>query len=170
MSANQNRTPISESQFQMWRCMIALAHSDGTVAPQEKAYLDRVIASLDRVYGLSPAHKQQIADDFASPKSVASILPLVTEPQYRAALVDFGEVLAWADDEVSVDEEAIIKSLRAGAMGSVDLARLRADVVRARTDAGVAHDAEMKAARRVGSPVLRALDRVLGKLGVSLLD
>ena len=40
---------FSKSQFYMWRAVIAIAHADGEVQAEERAYIARVISNLDRV-------------------------------------------------------------------------------------------------------------------------
>ena len=162
---------MSESQFQMWRCVIAIAHTDGQLQQAEREYLGKVFASLERVHGLTPAQQKSIADDMAHAKQVTDILPLVTEPQYRGLLVHFGETLAWADNELSLGEEDILKKLHAGQMAAVDLNQLRADVKRHMVADTAAHDKEMQALRNgTKSPILRALDRVAGKLGFDIFS
>jgi len=163
----QNKLPLSDSQFNMWRCVIAIAHADGKLQPEELEYLERVFARLDQVHGLTPEQKNAFSRELAQPRKIADLLPLVTEPQFRGALIHFGEVLAWADNEVSVDEENILKSLRAEHLGKMDMDTLRAEVKNEIATAAARHDAEMKAlkGKAAKSPIVRAIDWVLDELG-----
>ena len=165
-----NKREISDSQFNMWRAVIAIAHADGTVQPEEKAFLDKTLAKLDAVYNLSDAQRKTLTDEMQAPQSIATLLPLITEPENRSMLVHFGEILAWADNEISVDEEAILKKLHAGQMDSVEMNRLRADVRRQSEAQTQDHAAQM---RKIHDdkrhPLFRAVDRICGALGFDLL-
>lgn len=169
----RDKTPMSDSQFHMWRCVIAIAHADGHISEEEQRYLDRAFESLDRVHGLTDAQRAAFDDDIRHAKKLGDLLPLVTEPEYRATLVQIGQMMAWADDELSEDEEHILKSLHAEQLAKVDLDRLRQDV-RNRVEAEkTAHDMKMTALRQTGaarSPVLRAVDGFLGRLGFNIFD
>lgn len=167
----KNKLPLSESQFQMWRAVIAIAQADGKIQPEERAQIDRALGALDRVHGLTEAQKKTVNDDFAAPKKVASILPLITEPQFRGELIHFAQAIAWADNELSVDEEGILTALKAGQMTVVDQNQLRADVKKHLADTKAAHEKDMQSIRAntEKSPFIRALNRLLSKAGIDIL-
>jgi len=166
-----NKLAISDSQFAMWRAVIAIAHADGKVQPEERAYLDKTLKKLDAVYNLSDAQRKLLADDMVTPQKVSALLPAITEPQYRSMLIHFGEILAWADNEISVDEEAILKKLHDGQLGGLDLERLRAEVQKDATAQNKEHADEMKKIRTdKRTPIFNGLDRLLRMLKIDILD
>src|SRR5574337_389569 len=91
--------PISNSTFYMWRCIIAIAHADGMIQEQERAYIQKIIDNMDRVYGLTPAQKAAFASDLnaSKPQNIADLLRNINDPACRAQLVYFGGLLARAD-------------------------------------------------------------------------
>ena len=164
---------MSASQYQMWRGVIAIAHADGKVQDEERAYLKKVFQNLDRVYGLTLAQRNELDDDMLNPKSLADILPKIPEPQYRGMLIHFGEVLVWADNQVSAEEEDVIKKLYAGQMSSIDEGKLRAEVKAQLAATKAEHDHTLEKIHATGarkSPLFRGFDRLLRKLGIDILE
>ena len=164
---------IDNSLFNMWRCVIALAHADGKVQDEERAYLTKIIDNLGRVYGLTPEQQRIFADDLAKPRKISDLLPLVTNPEHHGQLIYFGENLVWADGELSVREEAIVKKLHDDQMKSLDVEKLRAEVRRELVAHATDYAAEKKKVRAEAQkrhPVFRALDHLLLKLNIDILD
>lgn len=163
---------ISPSLYNMWRCVICIAHADGIIQPEERTYLEQIFANLDRTYGLTPTQKMTLAADLEIPQNLADLLAKVTEPEYRGMLIHFGTILANADGIVTEDEERILNMLHAQQMDSIDADKLREDIRRdmeehrAELDAEVA---ELRADARGKSPVLKSLDRMLKKLGIDMI-
>lgn len=163
---------ISPSLYNMWRCVICIAHADGIIQPEERAYLEQIFANLDRTYKLTPTQKMTLAADLEIPQNLADLLAKVTEPEYRGMLIHFGTILANADGIITEDEERILDMLHAQQMDSIDAEKLREDIRkdmeehRAELDAEVA---ELRADARGKSPVLKALDRMLKKLGIDMI-
>lgn len=164
---------VSESLYNMWRCVICIAHADGIIQPEEREYLEKIFTNLDRTYGLTPTQKMTLAADLEIPQNLADLLVKVKEPEYRGMLIHFGTILANADGIITEDEERILNMLHAQQMDSIDADKLREDIRkdmeehRAELDAEVA---ELRAETRGKSPVLKALDRMLKKIGVDMLN
>jgi hypothetical protein len=164
---------MSDSQYQMWRGVIAVAHADGKVQDEERAYLKKVFQNLDRVYGLTLAQRNELDDDMLNPKSLGDILPKITEPQFRGMLIHFSEVLVWSDNEVTAEEEDVIKKLYAGQMSSIDEGKLRAEVKAQLAASKAEHDHALDKIHATGarrSPLFRAFDRILRKVGIDILE
>lgn len=164
---------ISESLFYMWRCVVALAHADGEVQPEERAYIEKIIGNLDRVYGLTPEQKKTFEGDLAKAHKLTDLLPHVKEPQDRAALVYFADIVVWADGVLSEDEEKLLKQLHDEQMSKVDMNRTRTLIEADRIKRAVEYDTETKKLRveaEKRSPTFAALDRLLRKFGIDMLE
>lgn len=171
-AAVNNKPGIPSSLFAMWRCVICIAHADGIIQPEERNYLEKVFANLDRTYGLTPTQKLTLAADLEIPQNLADLLTKVTAVQDRGLLIHFGTILANADGVVTEDEERILEMLRAQQMDSVDAEKLREDIRRDMELHRAELDAEVAAIRSEAhgrSPVLRALDHMLKKLGIDMM-
>ena len=172
-SPTPGKQKISDSLFNMWRCVIALAHADGEVQSQERAYIERIIGNLDRVYGLTPEQKKTYADDLAAAPSLKDLLPLVKEPQDRASLVYFADIIVWADGTLSEEEEKLLKQLNNEQMAKVDMNRTRVLIEADRIKRAVEYERETTKLRTEAgkrSPTFAALDRLLRKFGIDMLE
>jgi uncharacterized membrane protein YebE (DUF533 family) len=170
---NNGKEGISPSLYNMWRCVICIAHADGIIQPEERQYLEQVFANLDRTFGLTPTQKMTLAADLEIPQNLADLLAKITEPEYRGMLIHFGTIIANADGIVTENEERLLDMLHAQQMDSIDAEKLREDIRRDmeehknELDADVA---EMRADVRGRSPVLKALDRLmLKRFGIDML-
>lgn len=164
-SGNQT---FSKSQFYMWRAIISLAHADGEVQAEERAYLDKIIANLDRAYTLTPEQKKAFADDLQSPQKIENMVEQIDDPQYRGTLITLGVTLVWADGVVTAEEEAVLEKLHAGQMSTLNSDKLRAELKNGMEKRRADYLAE-SAKDRGGSKLFRALDHVLLKMGIDLL-
>lgn len=119
---------IPQGLYAMWRCVICIAHADGIIQPEERTYLEKIFANLDRVYGLTPTQKITLSSDLEVPQNLADLLTKVREPEYRSMLIYFGTLLANADGTVTEDEDKLLSMLHAQQMDSLDADQLREDI------------------------------------------
>lgn len=162
---------LNESLFNMWRCVICIAHADGVVQAEEREYLERTVSALERSHGMSPTQKVTLMSDLETPQNLADILPKVTEPQYRGLLIHFGNIMAHADGIVTEDEERLLDMLHAQQMTDIDAEKLRADIQKDMEEHRLELEQETKDLRddRLGgSPLLKTMDRLLKKIGISV--
>lgn len=168
-SAPQSGKTLSTSMFYMWRCVITIAHADGRIDAQERAYLNKVFAGMDRAYGLTPEQKKAFADDIDNPKDIAELLPYINDPAVRGQLIYFGGLMAMADGHKDPREDAILKKLRADQLASLDMEAIHAQVKTAVADEMFQHDLRMSAIRpQKGLSAI--LDRLLLRLGIDGLE
>jgi uncharacterized membrane protein YebE (DUF533 family) len=161
--------PVSTSTFYMWRCIIAIAHADGTVQPEERAYIEKIIANMDRVYGLTDAQKKTFEEDFKTPQSIPELITHINDPQVRAQLIYFGGLLAHADGHVAPEEDIILKKLHADQMAGLDMEQIRKQVKEHVDDEMFHHDLQ-QSMLRPQKGLFRLLDAFMLRFGIDLLD
>lgn len=162
--------PIDTSTFYMWRVMIALAHADGRVDETERAYLSRVFANMDRVYGLSDEQKKTFQSDIDNPamQSIPDLMRYINDPAVRGQVIYFGGLLARADGVVDPREDDILKKLRADQMSSLDMEQIRGHVKEAVASEMFQHDLKIKALRPQKG-ITGLIDHMLLRLGIDVL-
>lgn len=163
---------IPQGLYAMWRCVICIAHADGIIQPEERTYLEKIFANLDRVYGLTPTQKITLSSDLEVPQNLADLLTKVREPEYRSMLIYFGTLLANADGTVTEDEDKLLSMLHAQQMDSLDADQLREDIrldIEKRKAELESETAALRADASGNSPILKALDKLLGKIGIDFL-
>lgn len=161
---------LSDNLYNMWRCIICIAHADGIVQPEERQYLEKVFQNLERIHGMTPTQKVTLMADLETPQNLADLLVKVTEPEYRSMLIYFGNILAHADGIVTEDEEHVLQMLHAQQMEDIDAEKLREDIRRDMEVHRAEVEKELEDIRKEShgrSPVLRALNKIMSKLGIS---
>lgn len=161
--------PISTSTFYMWRVIIAIAHADGRVQDEERAYLKRIFANMDRVYGLTAEQKTAFESDLTTPQSIPDMMRYINDPSCRGQLIYFGGLLARADGVLDPKEDEILKKLRADQLASLDMDRIRKDARDAVADQIFRHDIAMQE-YRPQKGLCAVLDSLLLRLGIDLMD
>lgn len=155
----------------MWRVIIAIAHADGMLHEQERAYLNRIIGNMDRVYGLTDEQRNTFAGDLAStkPQSIPDLMRYINDPAARGQVIYFGGLLARADGVMDPREDEILKKLHADQMASLDMDQIRADTKKAVADEMFRHDLKMSEIRPQRG-LVAVLDSLLLRLGIDVLD
>lgn len=160
---------MNESLFNMWRCIVCIAHADGIIQPEERIYLENIFQNMQRVHGMTPTQKVTLLADLETPQNLSGLLPKVTDPQYRGQLLYFGTLLAHADGVLTEDEERVLDMLRAQQMEDIDADNLREEIRKDMEEHRAELERELEEIKRQSdgrSPVVRAIGRVLDKLGL----
>jgi len=98
---------LSDSKFNMWRTVTALAHSDGVFHRDEEDYLLQIFDNLK----LSKEQREILAADVKVAQDPAKLHGLITEPADRAQVTYFGRILLWADKDFDHTEEEVLEKL-----------------------------------------------------------
>jgi tellurite resistance protein len=163
--------PVSTSSFYMWRVIIAIAHADGRVQDEERAYIQRIVANMDRVYGLTDDMKATFKSDLDNPEmqNIAELMSHINDPAIRGQVVYFGGLLARLDGVMDPREEQILEKLHTDQMSSLDMEQIHAHVKEAVADEMFKHDLKISELRPQHG-ITGALDHMLLRLGIDVLD
>lgn len=162
---NFEQNTISDSKIHMFRCMIAIAHSDGVYCEAEGDYMRTLMSKQDPP--LSDAQRETLEDDMVNPKDIEDLLPEVSQPEDRGQVVYFSRLMAYKDGELHPSEEDLIERLHANAMDGLDMEALRADVQKA-VALNMEQHKEIIEETSVKSSVFRAFDRIMASMGFDL--
>ncbi len=108
---------VSDSRFNMWRSVIAVAHADHKLTDEEVSFIREKIEKC----GCDTDQTETLYEDLLKPASLADVLPKVTEPADRSMLVYYARLLAWADDEYAEAEEMLLNMMRDNALSQINL-------------------------------------------------
>ncbi len=169
-SAQPAKRPITDSMFNMWRAIIVMAHADGVIHEKEQEFFDKVFANMARSYDLTPAHMDTFAKDLKVAQPIEALLPKITDPELRSLLLYFSQVVAWIDGHLSPDESELLKKLhnafgKGAEMGEV-MARIRQEMA----DQMFKRRTDLQSQRPDRNPLFYALDALLIRLGIDLID
>ena len=117
---------ITDSTFQMLRCVIVVAHADNIVKESERAFLRTLVAHIQRGLTLTAAHMARLEEDLRVPQDIENLLPGVVDRSDREQLVLFAGLLAQADGEMHPNEEAVLRKIKAHNAAATGSSFLRA--------------------------------------------
>lgn len=164
-SLQQPKQPVGTSQFYMWRCVVAIAHADGLVQAEERAYLNKIFGNM----ALTPEQKSAFDSDLQTPQDISQLLAHINEPEWRGQLIYFAGLLARADGVVDPAEEHLLEKLHSDQMASLDMDQIRADVKKAVANEMFQHDLKMSEIRPQHG-LTRILDSLLLRMGIDILE
>jgi len=167
------KPPLSTGMFYMWRCLIAVAHADGRMGMEELDRLEKIFDNLLAYFNLTEEQRHTFAYDLHQPRDIDALFSRVNEPEARDMLFGFAEEMAWADGVLDAGEEEVLRRLRLKNPENFDREELRreirADIERHKTEWN-AERAAMRQTARGRNPFFYAVDVILTKMGIDILD
>lgn len=122
---------LDERQFQVWRAVVAMTHTDGRVQAAEK---DWVLGCLDQL-GAEGPQKDQLIRELEQPQALAAILAGLSEPKDLAHVVHLANLLFRADQKLDANEAKIYAQLMQTSMNRVNMGELLATIAKIRAEA-----------------------------------
>ena len=169
-SAQPAKRQVSESLYYMWRCIIVMAHADGVVHEKEQEFFDKVFTNMARAYALTPEQQATFVSDLKTAQNIDELLPHVKDPEFRSLLLYFSQVVAWIDGNLSPDESELLRKLHAAFGKGTDtnevMQKIRADIA----DQMFKRKSDLQSKQLERNPLFYALDALLMRLGIDLLD
>lgn len=167
-SAAARGRSVSHSLLHMWRVVIAIAHADGHLHPDERAYFERIIINLRQREGLSAQQEDILRNDLDVEQNIGDLMRQINDPAMRANVFYFGRILANIDGDMHPDEEAVLKRLHLEHMESIDMTAVRSEVATIIKSEMTAHNENIESLRYTKG-FMGALDRLLLWLGIDVL-
>lgn len=162
------KKPVSDSMFNMWRCIIMVAHADGVIHEKESEFFEKIFASMAKVYALTGEHHQTWEEDLATVQSIEPLLAKIVDPEYKSMLLYFSQVVAWVDGNLSPDESSLLKKLHNSLMPNGPTEKIMADIRADIANRVMTRKETEKTLQR--NPLYYALDALLIRLGVDLIE
>ncbi len=161
---NFDKDIVSNSKFHMLRCVIAMAHQDGEVCDEERAYM----TAMARHLPLSDDQRATIMDDLDDAKDVADMFRNINEPKYRGQVCYFARLMAFKDGVLDPSEQDLLDKLHAMATSGIDMDAIRADAQAAVGMRMAQHEINIDKFRPHGG-LFGLFDQMLMAMGVDLM-
>ncbi len=118
---------VGTSKFYMLRCLIAMAHADGIVCDQERAYMSALISRLP----LNHEQRATLESDLDNEQPIESLLPYINDPKFRGQIPYFARLMAMKDGVMHPEEDALLKKMHAFAIDGLDMDQIRKETQKA---------------------------------------
>lgn len=107
---------LTQSQFSMWRTIVALIHVDGKVTSGESQHLIETFKKLP----FTEEQKKTLADDVKTPQNIDLLFGQITTPADRSQFIYFARLLFWSDGDLAQQEHEVLKRLGEKVMSQVN--------------------------------------------------
>jgi uncharacterized membrane protein YebE (DUF533 family) len=160
---------VSASKFTMLRCLVAMAHADGVVTDEERAY----VSALANRMSLTNEQRTTLERDLVHAQDVGDLFRHINDPNYRSQVLYFARLMAFKDGILHPSEQEMLDKLHALATDGLDMSAIRAEVQRvvetkmAQHDIVIDHNRPKKGEHFI--PWMQWLDEILLRLGIDLL-
>lgn len=120
----RNKPDVDSDELYMFRCLIAIAHSDNAFEKPEREFIQNIIdGNL-----LNNDQRQILESDISAPQQIEDLFPHIKNPIHRSQVVHFARVMAYRDGELEAQENTILNKLHANAMKHVDKDAIQVEV------------------------------------------
>lgn len=166
----QSQAPkFDNEKFNMWRCIVAMAHADNIVMEDEKEYLKNIFDKMKDNTDMAEEHYQILLEDIETPQNVDHLMADLNAPECQSQVVYFARVLAHKDGNLHPTEAQLIEKLRANALEGKNLEEIKKQVASNIQEEMVAIELEGDSQRETTGP-FGVIDKIALKLGIDLMD
>lgn len=166
---NFEQDNVSNSKFHMIRCLIAMAHADGVICDEERAYISALMNRLP----LKDDQRDTLENDLTHAQDVGYLFARINDPRYRGQVVYFARLMAYKDGNLHPSEQELLDRLHAMATDGLDIETIRADAKRAVEKELFIHDISIDKNRVTKHghfiPYFQWLDEILLAIGIDLM-
>lgn len=111
---------MTDSRFYMWRALFALTHADAVVTPEERGFMNRVLAEET----FNEAQKAILEQDMQQKHDVTALFTKITDQQDRSQFFHYARTLVWCDGDFGEEEQQLLLKLQKSHFQSVDFETL----------------------------------------------
>ncbi len=122
--SEENNAVVSESRFNMWRAIFAMAHADDIVSEEETKFMKEAIERYD----FSDKQREVLELDIKSPQHVGTSFSRITDSQDKSDFFTFARLMAWCDGDFDEQEQLILTELKKVHIKTLDFDTLVKDV------------------------------------------
>ncbi len=108
---------VTESRFNMWRAVFAMAHADGIVTDEEAEFMDEYLNNVD----FTDEQKAVLRADIKDPQNVGEMFAQITEQSDRSQFFYFARLLAWCDGDFDAQEQEILDKMKISHVSGLDM-------------------------------------------------
>ncbi|PCJ99397.1 MAG: hypothetical protein COA45_04990 [Zetaproteobacteria bacterium] len=160
---------VSNSKLYMLRCLIVMAHADGNICEDERAYMSALMNRLP----LTKEQRDTLESDFDNQEDIGNLFRHINDPRYRGQVVYFARLMAHKDGIMHPSEQDLLDRLHSAATDGLDINAIRAETKKAVGAELAIHDINVDSNRptKHGHPIpyFQLLDEFLLSLGIDLM-
>lgn len=108
---------VSNSEFYMWRTLVATAHADNKLTNEEIRFLATALEDI----AFTKEQNAQLVADIKKPQDVVEMFKGITDVQDQARFFQVARELVWIDGDYGEAEQAVMLKLKKAHVAQVDI-------------------------------------------------
>ncbi len=121
---DQTPNHITDSRFNMWRAVFAMAHADDIITDEEEKFMRDAISE----YPFSEDQKAVLELDITQKANVGECFHSITDQHDKSEFFIFARLLVWSDGDFDAQERNIMDELKKVHMSALDFQTMLKDV------------------------------------------
>ncbi len=109
--------PVSNSEYYMWRTVVATAHADNKLTNEEIRFLAEKLEDIS----FTTEQNAQLVADIKKPQDVVEMFKGITDVQDQARFFNVARELVWIDGDYGEAEQAVMLKLKKAHVANVDI-------------------------------------------------
>lgn len=162
-------THVPNSKFYMLRCVVAMAHADGIVTDDERAYISAITNRIP----LTDEQRSRLERDLDEQQDIFELFRHINDPRFRSQVLYFARIMAHKDGVLSPEEDDLLEKIHAITVEGLDIETIRAEARKVTATEMLVHDIKMQDNRpqKHGHfiPYFQWLDEILLYFGIDLM-
>ncbi len=99
---------ITESRFNMWRAVFAMAHADEGISSEEETFMREALST----YSFSETQRTILGNDMRHKADIWELFQNVSEKQDRSDFFKYARLIVWCDGDFDEQEREIMSQLK----------------------------------------------------------
>ena len=109
--------PVSNSEYYMWRTVVATAHADNKLTNEEIRFLAEKLEDIS----FTTEQNAQLVADIKKPQDVVEMFKGITDVQDQARFFNVARELVWIDGDYGEAEQTVMLKLKKAHVATVDI-------------------------------------------------
>ncbi len=99
---------LTESRFNMWRAVVAMAHVDDVVKPHEIHF---ILENTQNV-PMTEEQRSMLAGDLRNPAPMQDLFDKISHPRDKEDFFHLARAICWSDGDFDESEQAMLRQLQ----------------------------------------------------------
>ena len=109
--------PVSNSEYYMWRTVVATAHADNKLTNEEIRFLAEKLEDIS----FTTEQNAQLVADIKKPQDVVEMFKGITDVQDQARFFNVAREVVWIDGDYGEAEQTVMLKLKKAHVATVDI-------------------------------------------------
>ncbi|MAM34326.1 MAG: hypothetical protein CMH28_04550 [Micavibrio sp.] len=109
-------SPMTDSRYNMWRAIFAVAHADNVISPEEEKFMRETLSKFE----FSETQRQQLEQDMKVKSEPGEHFDNISVRKDRSDFFEYARLIVWCDGDFDEQEQEIMARLKQHHLRNLD--------------------------------------------------